>query len=40
VQVRFRCPRCGLLYAHPADVRNHLQREHRTSNPKAEEVVA
>lgn len=27
--VRFRCPKCGVLWNHPSDLRNHLQREHR-----------
>ena len=36
--VRFRCPKCGILWNHPADLRNHLQRDHRVW-VRSEELV-
>jgi uncharacterized C2H2 Zn-finger protein len=36
--VRFRCPKCGILWNHPSDLRNHLQREHRVW-VKSEDLV-
>jgi hypothetical protein len=42
--VRYRCPRCGMLWNHPSDLRNHMLREHRVYVPAGdgvgEEVVS
>ena len=44
VLVRYRCPKCGMLWNHPSDLRNHMLREHRTYVPSGdgfgEEVVS
>ena len=40
VRVQFRCPRCGRVFTHWDDCKNHAMREHGDFSPHCEEVEA